>query len=134
MSLETWKLEFYPTDASDCKEDDALEHSLRKWIGLRKENLEKHGLKCNDNSDAFINDEGSDIFFMISYETCSLCQFYFGYEKGDCQKCPLSIARNGEVCFRPDDESPYEDFVNCGNPEPMIELIQKAIDMKGGKT
>lgn len=39
MSLETWKEEFYPIPADEVPESQALAHSLRKWEGLRKENL-----------------------------------------------------------------------------------------------
>jgi hypothetical protein len=45
MSLNTWKIEFYPQEA--CEVEDQLEaakHSLRKWGGLTTENLERHGL------------------------------------------------------------------------------------------
>lgn len=39
MSLKTWKLEFYPVEASTVSKEDALDHSLRKWEGLTEENL-----------------------------------------------------------------------------------------------
>lgn len=46
MSLKTWMEEFYPSDATDAISSDleAIEHSLQKWKGAVKENVERHGL------------------------------------------------------------------------------------------
>lgn len=44
MSLETWKEEFYKIPAEECIKEQALDHSITKWEGLRPENLQKHGL------------------------------------------------------------------------------------------
>ena len=45
MSLQTWMDEFYPTPAQKFPTElEAVEHSLRKWKGLTKENLEKHSV------------------------------------------------------------------------------------------
>ena len=46
MSLKTWKKEFYPKEAIDAIKTElmATKHSLRKWRGLTKANLKKHGL------------------------------------------------------------------------------------------
>ena len=44
MSIESWKAEFYPTPADEASKDQAIAHSLRKWEGLRKENLDRHEL------------------------------------------------------------------------------------------
>jgi hypothetical protein len=54
MSIESWKEEFYPEPASGkfVKRTDlsACRHSLRKWRGLTKENLQRHGLTQDGNT------------------------------------------------------------------------------------
>ena len=35
----------YPVDAKDCPKGREVEHSLRKWRGLRREVLDEHGLE-----------------------------------------------------------------------------------------
>ena len=35
MSLKSWKAEFYPVTASRVSKKNALEHSLKKWEGLK---------------------------------------------------------------------------------------------------
>jgi hypothetical protein len=48
MRLTTWEKEFYPITAEEFEKgtnDRALvDHSLRKWRGLRIENLRRHKL------------------------------------------------------------------------------------------
>ena len=46
MSLKTWKKEFYPISASRVRKDAiaAIEHSLRKWRGLTKDQMKRHGV------------------------------------------------------------------------------------------
>lgn len=36
MSIDSWKAEFYPTDAIDTRRDEAIQHTLRKWKGNRQ--------------------------------------------------------------------------------------------------
>jgi len=133
MSLATWKKEFYPIPASKCKKKDALEHSLQKWIGLRKKNTDKHdvrkyGMRIESKSDKYDD-------LLIACKSCSLCMFYLKEHHIDkCDTCPLSIARGGFACdfmFT----SPYGTYQDSHNPEPMIKLIRKAIRQskkKGG--
>lgn len=37
MSIDSWKAEFYPTDAIDTRRDEAIQHTLRKWKGTQSE-------------------------------------------------------------------------------------------------
>lgn len=122
MSLQTWIDEFYPKPAQDVKtRKQALEHSLRKWIGLREKNLKKH--------DTYFAEV--DEFIPISSSSCALCVLF--YREGEfssdrCGKCPLFKVR-GVACDSCDDEreSPYHAGAFRRNPEPMIALIRKAI-------
>lgn len=44
MSLETWKQEFYPVSAEEAVVDAiaAVNHSIKKWEGLRPNTLANH--------------------------------------------------------------------------------------------
>ena len=111
MSLDTWKAEFYPVPADSVAETDALTHSLRKWEGLRKESLEKHGLRTNVG------------WFRIDRSTCALCQRHL--KSYTCRTCPIATVdvEGNSVCC--DDE--YRIWVFEKDPEPMITLIKNAI-------
>lgn len=124
MSLETWKAEFYPVPADKVKKRDAVAHSLRKWIGMREENLKKHG--CYAHYSSVRSDDGS---FVVSGSSCSLCVLYFhsGKEK-PCRECPLAKSRGGVPCD--EDDSPWSQwssFSKGGNPEPMIAALEKTL-------
>jgi len=137
MSLKTWKEEFYPIPADEVEKKDALAHSLRKWEGLRKAQLDKHGLvrrRCEIAED--------DSFFVphlaIAAETCALC--VLAEKESDvntrvpcassyyCGKCPL-YKLEGKACDYGKND-PYGIFTGEGNPEPMISLITRAIEEK----
>jgi hypothetical protein len=123
MSLETWKAEFYPVEASEVAVGlPAIEHSLRKWIGLRKENLVRHGL----TNVRYCIGESDDKFLNINSNSCALCTHYIDQE---CSECPL-VAVRGMTCDDDFDEvyAPYQTFGEKGDPEPMIALIQTALD------
>jgi len=127
VSLKTWKEEFYPIPAYECKEEDALEQSLNKWIGLRKKNIDKHELVIDSSGDL----QGKGGEFVIDDESCSLCKFYlhrFDNEKEDCVRCPLYKSNNNVSCGEGYD-SPHSTYCYSldHDPEPMIRLIKKAI-------
>lgn len=47
MSKDTWRAEFFPTDASTARNMtnlEAVRHSLRKWRGLTPDNLKAQKL------------------------------------------------------------------------------------------
>jgi hypothetical protein len=115
MSLETWKEEFYFVDASEVPVKQAVQHSLRKWIGLRQENLEKHDLSIEGK-----RIYGEDGRLFISESSCALCRYYI---EDYCCQCPLYA-----VLGRPCDaglSAPYQQFVFDGNPEPMIRALSE---------
>lgn len=112
MSLETWKAEFYLIPSDEVSESQALAHSLRKWEGLRKENLEKHGVGATGG----YVDEMS-----IDSSTCTLCHHHIDSVR--CATCPLVKLTMGGNC-----DSEYVWWNHAGDPEPMIELIKNAIN------
>jgi len=127
MSLQTWKQEFYPVPASEVPEADAIAHSLRKWIGLRKANLERHGMETN----------GASVFDIRYYHlpiditSCALCAHYWD---AGCSQCPLDAIR-GCKCYGAaiNDEplSPFSAFRDHFDPEPMIALLEEALRRQG---
>lgn len=133
MSLETWKNEFYPEDATEPHGAlAAVEHSLRKWKGLRAVELEKH--KLTRSYSQLRDSEGQD--FYISSDTCALCVQFYDIESPQedhlCSKCPLYIIRGDYPCddckTGSEKQSPYFAFTRdgSGNPEPMIAALEQA--------
>ena len=108
MSLQSWKKEFY-SPISKTNKKNSLQHSLTKWIGLRKENLEKHEVEYNPD---FVDITYKESVLRIDASSCALCKNY-----DTCDECPLNDCQNE-----------YKAFVKTSNPEPMVAFIQKAID------
>lgn len=129
MSQATWEEEFYPIDASEWNGNakdslhnqiSATKHSLQKWKGLRKENLQKHVIK--------------EVPISVTAYTCALCQLTDIDSEGGCDTCPLYRCRGGVRC---DEEtiderhSPFHAYaaVFPSNPEPMILELERTIEM-----
>ena len=56
----SWKEEFYRISAENLElatDKVCLEHCIRKWKGLLKENLDKYGIVFDDNNNPIIDDE-----------------------------------------------------------------------------
>lgn len=124
MSLKTWKAEFYPTEASTTKKEEAIDHSLRKWLGLRKAALKSHGVHLK--YDELSSPPGYESF-VIDGRSCALCVHYFddtASMAATCTTCPLSIVNDGKSCDH--SRGPYVAFLANGNPIPMINLLKKA--------
>ena len=115
MSLETWKEEFYFVDASEVPVEQAIQHSLRKWIGLRQENLDKHGVSIEGK-----RIYGEDGRLFISESSCALCRYYLE-DYSNCRHCPLYTVL-GRSCDS-GRSAPYQQFVLDGDPEPMIRAL-----------
>jgi len=140
MSIKTWKEEFYPVKPrKSMTTKEAIEHSLRKWEGLRKSNLNKHGLIRGFWGDAIL--EGGDEFerMTIGSDSCALCKKFYSSSEIEadeddgnfivvdkCSKCPLAHVL-GEPCDGRGDQSVYGKWVDSGNPVPMIAALKKAL-------
>lgn len=157
MSLYTWKREFYPKPARDVPVKDAVQHSLVKWIGLRPDNLARHGLCRDEDGFTIIEPDDKENKLDISAASCALCVHFLKDEDeedgDDCRLCPLAIARGGVHCdeaamWYADPESisprltaeeyallsaekysPYRRFTAYGDPEPMIFWLKKAKEL-----
>lgn len=120
MSIETWKQEFYVEELAD-NDLDATQNCLTKWIGLRKENLDKHDILINFFGNIF--DKENDVFY-IDINSCQLCRLYVDC---GCKGCPL-FKFLGKEC---DDgtDSIFSSWHSGSNPEPMIAALEKTIEM-----
>lgn len=110
MSEASWIKEFYPVPADKVPEENAIQHSLVKWYGLRKENISQHSV-----IEAPIWPDG---------ESCALCVNYAVEDSRDwhCGKCPLKEYLK-RPCFR-GKNSVYEAYIERADPEPMIAALE----------
>lgn len=125
MSIETWKLEFYPVPADVFTPVErrrlllqAIEHSIRKWTGLLPRNLQKHNVAVKNG--LVVNTNGCSGSIEISSKTCALCKRY-----NSCTKCPLYKSL-GTYCDN-GAHSPYRKFTLGDDPKPMIKALKKAL-------
>lgn len=131
MSLATWKQEFYRYTAYDLKDESweaVLDHSLLKWIGLREENLNKHGVFM-DECYLRNKDLSKVSIIIIDGSSCALCEKSKDPydDRTDCSNCPLTkVVPNN--CSKE-----FNVFMDKYNPEPMIELLAKALDKEINK-
>lgn len=121
MSLATWKREFYRTPANKVSKRYALQHSIKKWIGLLPKNRKKHNVKL---SDCALRDKHN--LLDIDSLTCALCIRY----SNACSLCPVSVVSTSEFGNCNDE---YEDAMNTNKVTPMIKLLRKAQQKQKGK-
>ena len=122
MSILTWKEEF-------CNDTD-----LEKWIGLRPENLAKHGVTTGGSQGWRLTDD--ERIFRIDASTCMLCELYLPNpifddeenedDKLECPDCPI-YKSTGTSC-NTSSQAPYGIWVNFRDPEPMIEILTSLKD------
>ena len=130
MSILSWKSEFYPIPASRCKTWlQAAKHSLRKWEGLRKENLKQHQL-VRSGLHLYPSDHQDRIVFTVLGDSCALCH---RARTQNCSQCPIT-----KLGSRACDESgsafdifrharDYTTWTESTSPEPMIKLLTKVV-------
>jgi hypothetical protein len=142
MSIQSWRLEFYPIAASACPERIALQHSLNKWTGLLPENLAKHGVvtvREGGMGNFVVEPIGSDSYFdsiPINASSCALCEHFYSVDGDDdyappCSTCPLYKARGGKACDceRADEDiAPWPAWQCDKNPVPMVAALQAALE------
>lgn len=118
MSINSWKKEFYQGRIRDAAKDPltAVDHSLRKWEGLKSANVAKHGLVAWDGA---LKNPSSNATFYIDNDSCALCQM----SADDCRKCPIVLATD-KTCDGTD--SPFADWLCGSNPTRMIKVLKSA--------
>lgn len=129
MSLEIWKAKYYPAPAAEVSKEDALEHSIRKWQGLKATILKRHGLKYKWTSKSIVDAQGNKL--IISISSCALC-LHFAKGPGSCPECPLAIARSGVSCDYTTNEellskkyNPWQEWILNNNHLPMLNWLLK---------
>ncbi|AWP23473.1 hypothetical protein C4901_09125 [Acidiferrobacter sp. SPIII_3] len=126
MSLKTWKQEFYPVPANSPEAlatlRAAVEHSLRKWRGLRLKALLKHDVCLSDKLTVGRRRVcGQDGRLAIDSGSCALCWS----ADVSCDSCLLARV-SGFPCDA-EGEGPWRAFYRDDDPEPMIALLEKAL-------
>ena len=127
MSMASWCKVFYP-ETVECvgrwTNRTALEHSLKKWIGLRSEHLKAHALYLVDagRHTELHSERPFDEPLDLTGSSCALCEMH----DSDCGLCPIAMVAmeadgSDELCH-----AEYRHFVDTHNPEPMIKLLRKA--------
>lgn len=143
-SMESWKEEFYPVTAEEMKDRfdsrsataaDLIKHCIRKWVGARGSNLVRHGLsKVSD--DSFLTEGAAEAeeeeCFDFDSGSCALCVAYQSQSVRyhSCEDCPLYVSRDHVSCTSKSDSediSPYDEFIDNNDPEPMIEALEDAL-------
>ena len=130
MSIQTWKQEFYPTEARNTLIQKALSHTIRKWKGLRPKNLRKHNL-CVKRRDIKLYDKenlrGFVQAFKFNSDNCALCIHHLVIDNNidRCETCPLYIVRGQLKCTvqRPSMETHHPFYYK---PKAMLAWLQLA--------
>lgn len=93
MSLESWKLEFYPVPAEVVAKRGQLamvDQAILKWRGLTKANLRRHKVQLVSNT--LVDMADRTLTFEFGGPSCALCLRY-SYSCKYCVHCPLARAR-----------------------------------------
>lgn len=120
MTIETWKEEFYQVHTSYVTKDKALAHSLKKWEGLRRESRARHEVTIDQYGR--LNDQLGQ-HFHIDGSSCALCKLH-----RNCAGCPLVEERGADCDMKIMGTSPWHEWSEKQNPEPMIKLIKGAME------
>ena len=126
---DKWLARYYPETAEDCYARVGqdilalLQHSLKKWRGLRPKALEGYWLKVRKA--VVLCSTGSVLD--INSDSCALC---WAFRDEHCWDCPLLELRDGVRCSASEhtnDTSPYMILLEDNDPEPMIKLLERAV-------
>lgn len=139
MSYEAWMKKYYPISASSFDPNkntlrnvhsvhdrlEAVEHSIKKWSGLRKKALMAHGLALFEGvltpaREQYL-EKGTKLL-NIDSGSCALCQLSKTPEGGvDCARCVFSEVMGADCDFA------YSKALYDSNPSlrPMLTALRK---------
>lgn len=122
MSIATWKKEYVSGIRAASKDPmKALEHSIHKWEGLRKENLDRHQVQYSFHRVASYKPvSGIYDSLEIGGNSCALCIYakpFKNPEQNDCSRCPID-EMTGKNCERVYVASDHD-------PLSMLDLLWK---------
>jgi hypothetical protein len=134
LDFNTWLDRYYPVPACEVAYKPgvtAIElvlHTLRKWVGLRRETLQKYGLrKVGRQIESICCGDGS---LLIAGTSCSLCLTVH------CTECHLYtyLGRRCDHLSGYDDpdslsDGPYTHWDAYNDPEPMIRALAGLLTM-----
>jgi len=124
-TYKDWLKEYYPETAEEAAKIShsnndgglyAAKHSLKKWEGASKEELDKHDMYA-DGTELYNNARNFAIIDFWS-GNCSLCQYTV---LGDCFYCPGTTA-NGRNCH-----AAYESMFDTDSPRKMLIWLRKTV-------
>ncbi len=143
MSVRSWCKEFYPVTPHLVEEEDAIDHSLQKFIGLRPENLLKHDVRKNGNTivydnykkkynmprEDYVDSNRNNV--IINASSCALCHHHMDKDilVDYCSACPI-YGYNKSKGFDEPHESCHEEYMYWHEglgPEKMIQLLENTI-------
>ena len=124
MSIRTWQKEYYPTSAQrNCETDlTAIQHSLKKYEGMKSANLKKHDVWLEEGSlcEPFQKTEMVQSFLVMGNDQCALCHKHYTLSSSEpCATCPLYIS--GNHCLH--SRSPYRRARKLHQPGPLIKAL-----------
>ncbi len=134
MSLDSWKAEFYAVEADPWNGStlEAIEHSLKKWRGLRRANMVRHNV-FKEERIALIRDADTIQPLALGGNTCALCTLFYDAsaiarrksldDLPECHLCPL--VKSGRASCE-QSLSPYMHWAKSGDPEKMIADLKHA--------
>lgn len=125
-SFSDWLKEHYPETAKEAAETSrarndnglyAARHSLKKWEGVCKKELDKYGMYVLGT--AVWNKHGDNLIIDFSSENCSLCKYTV---RGNyCFYCPGKEA-NGYTCL-----DAFVSMANKSSPRKMLIWLRKTV-------
>lgn len=123
-------------EAALVSDMSALQHSIKKWKeGLSKEILSEYGLNIFHGH---VHESDSLLSYKIKADSCALCHRFSRWGKDAreiinidiwlCMDCPLSKVLGGVPCDHELD-SPYKVFWHNNDPQPMVDALEKALEI-----
>lgn len=119
MTDQEWTNKYYPVEATDCLEDEAVAHSILKWEGV-----------------VWAIENQRRVPIRVDADTCALCVHYYessNEESPKCEKCPLALSL-GHTCdgYHMDDDydrddhfqAPWVQYNDGKNPHPMLNALR----------
>jgi hypothetical protein len=134
MSLKTWKAEYYTKSAAKVGSNTlkAIQHSLKKWKGLSKEELKKYDLvrKGYAIENKLVPDGEIAPYLCINAASCALCHIFMD-SSGGCDKCPLNFFL-GHRCDQGHafTDNPFKAWVMKGDNTIMVKALKRILELE----
>jgi hypothetical protein len=134
-SAREWKQEYYPVPVYKLPKKmtklQMVEHSLRKWRGLRPEVLEQYDVQLAVHTERMHRVVlGTGVKVEINARSCVLCDRFCRSHADPCNRCPLQQTLDNRCdgmgsMFK---VRPFQSWQVCSgtpDPEPMIRALER---------